>query len=469
MAKNVVSNLQAERFLISILISGASEAFLILSDLVEDDFSDNVYRAIFKAAQKLYWENKEISINSLSSELENLNLIDLVGGLETITDILDDFEGVKGFEESIKILKNKTLIRKLFAKFNELETDYKNNNFNSDYDFLNIADNDVNNIIKTRRMEGFLNFKEIAKQVEQNIVNARKSGSNLVGTSTGYSQLNNIMNGLEKGDVVVLAARPNVGKTTFGLNIALNVAENTKGSVLIYSLEMKADNLLTKLLSAKSNVPQRKIVTGKMNAEETNMVAASLDELKKLPIYVSESTNLTINDIEAKSQKFKIEHTNLKLIVIDYLGLINTVGKFESERIRIGHISHRIHNLARELEVPIILICQLKRLEKGSKPKIQDLRDSGDIEQDADKVLLLHRNDYQNFDDKAEKEKAVSNQNYDEEDANNDEAVVTEVIVGKNRNGPTGVAYLLFFKNLSRFNNPTKETLQQLLLQNGNL
>ena len=272
-----------------------------------------------------------------------------------------------------------------------------------------------------------------------------------------------------KSGFVSLIGRPNVGKTTFGLNIALNVAENTKGSVLLYSLEMKADNLLTKLLSAKSNVPQRKIVTGKMNQEESNMVAASLEELKKLPIYVSESSNITINDIEAKSQKFKIEHSNLKLIVIDYLGLINTVGKFESERIRIGHISHRIHNLARELEVPIILICQLKRLEKGSKPKIQDLRDSGDIEQDADKVILLHRNDYQNFDDKAEKEKAASGQNFDEDDSNNEEAVVTEVIVGKNRNGPTGVAYLLFFKNLSRFNNPTKETLQQLLLQNGNL
>lgn len=469
MPKYVVSNQQAERFLISIVISGVSESNLILSDLLEEDFSNDVYRAIFKAAQKLYIENKEISIFSLSSKLEDLNLIDLIGGLDTLTDILDDYDGVQGFEEQIKILKNKTLIRSLFSKFDQLQLDYKNNNYNSDYDFLNIVDNDVNNIIKTRRMEGFLNFKEIAKQVEQNIVNAKKSGSNLVGTSTGYSQLNNIINGLEKGDVIVLAARPNVGKTTFGLNIALNVAENTKGSVLLYSLEMKADNLLTKLLSAKSNVPQRKIVTGKMNQEESNMVAASLEELKKLPIYVSESSNITINDIEAKSQKFKIEHSNLKLIVIDYLGLINTVGKFESERIRIGHISHRIHNLARELEVPIILICQLKRLEKGSKPKIQDLRDSGDIEQDADKVILLHRNDYQNFDDKAEKEKAVSSQNFDEDDSNNEEAVVTEVIVGKNRNGPTGVAYLLFFKNLSRFNNPTKETLQQLLLQNGNL
>ena len=133
MPKYVVSNQQAERFLISIVISGVSESNLILSDLLEEDFSNDVYRAIFKAAQKLYIENKEISIFSLSSKLEDLNLIDLIGGLDTLTDILDDYEGVQGFEEQIKILKNKTLIRSLFSKFDQVQLDYKNNNYNKDF------------------------------------------------------------------------------------------------------------------------------------------------------------------------------------------------------------------------------------------------------------------------------------------------------------------------------------------------
>ena len=461
----IACNLQAETNVLSIALTDNDAANLIINALDVDNFSNKKYQYIFECLKDLYRRGVPVEINSLVSTLEEKKYLSLIGGIDFISNLLLEYKGSDGVEENIRILKNKTTIRQLFNQFDDLETKYFLNDFENDNEFLNIADTKLNEIIQNRTIEGFKNLKEVSRTVVENMQAARASGSSIVGVDTGYSQLNKITSGLQKGEVWVLAARPSVGKTALGINIAYKVAQKTNCPVLFFSLEMDAGQIGSRILSSVSNVSSDKIATGLYNKEDGERIAQALKEMSSTPIFIDETPNIDLNDLEAKTYKFHAEHKNLKLILIDYLGLIKTTGRFENERIRIGNICHRIHSLAKKLNVPIILISQLSRApENGGggqrRPIMSDLRESGDIEQDADKVVLLYRSDYQsngatNAFDGDNTQETVNNIPVDRNSSS-----VVEVIVSKNRTGPTGTAYLLFMKSYSSFKNPAGDVIE---------
>lgn len=466
---NIVCNLEAEKNLLSIAIVDTKSAPIIINDLISDDFSDKKNKYLFEALKSLDKKDMEVNLNNILAELENKKTLSIIGGIDYISYLVGEYTNSEGIEENIKILKNKTLIRKLFFKFKSFEDKYFKDNDNDD-EFIDLMNTEFNELIQNRHINGFINLNEITDKVKTNIIKAKESGKKIFGIDTGFESLNNITNGLGKGEVWVIAARPGLGKTAFALNIAYNAAYKNKAPVLVYSLEMSPDSLTNRILANVSNVDSTKLLNGTINKKDEESINIAINQMNKVPLFIDNSRGITLGEIESKSTKFKLENPNLQFILIDYLGLIQLPGKFENERARVTQISHRIHNLAQNLEVPIILISQLNRKSEdraSKRPEMQDLRDSGDVEQDADKVILLYRKDYQSDGSiKAPNEYSSDDDNTIEELSS--DASIVEVNVAKNRNGKTGLAYLLFFKNVSRFANPTKETVENYKKQNKN-
>jgi replicative DNA helicase len=476
MPRQLPANVQAERFVIAAALADTASAKFVLTSLKEEDFTINQYRYIFGALEALNEREAKLDITSVASMLVEQNYFDEVGGTEMLSKLLDDFISSEGLDENINILLDKTSVRNLILKFEELENEYYAKAFDSDVNFLGVAEGDINKITSNRRVSGFRNLKEISVKVKQNINEAKLNGSNLVGCDTGFPYLNKITLGFGKGEMIVLAARPSVGKTALGVNIAYNSARSSHKPVLFFSLEMSDVSIGTRILSAVSNIPSKNILTGNISGQNLIKIDDSINNISTVPLYIDNTPGINISDIITKTRKFKANNPNLSMIVVDYLGLITPDRKYENKRIEIGAISHLLKGLATELAIPVVVISQLSRSveqRNNKRPELQDLRESGDIEQDADKVLLLYREDYYDNDMMNKRNEAGANgenkyQNNDQpapsqpqpnEASGDGSPSMVEVYVAKNRNGETNRAFLWFFKSYSRFNEPDKASI----------
>lgn len=478
LTRELPSNKIAEKYVISSALTDIASADYIINEMRVDDFTDIKFRRIFEALVSIGLKNKTLNLSTILSELSELNYLDEIGGSDYISNLISDFIDIEGLEDNIRLLQDKRIAREVIVKMDELTTNYYKSKFDTDFNFLTSAEMQISEIVRTRKIDGFKGIKEVAAKIKENIEIARASDDALIGFDTGLNQLNKYTSGMQKGQMVVIAARPGVGKTALGLNICFNVAKKYKRPVLVFSAEMSEEEVFTRILSKASNINGNKINTGQLSSDDTIKLNAAIKQISDVPLLVSYCNGVTIGEIVNKTTKFKTEHPDLAMIMVDYIGLIKTGQKEESLRIEIAKISHALKKLATDLQIPVIVVSQVRRTQE-SIPQMSDLRDSGDIEQDADKVILLYRDDYDN---ETKKKKATSMQDNQanvaamdnkEKEASGglreNNTSVVEAIVAKNRNGQTGTGVLLFLKSYQSFGNPTDEFIEDYKLKKKNL
>jgi replicative DNA helicase len=401
--------------------------------LSEDDFFVDANRRIFQACESLYRTGTPIDLTTVMTRLKDMDLLDKSGGLEYLTDLSDAAVTSANTKSYVTLIHEKAIMRKMIAAAEEIVEE----GFSGQPDineFLDHAEKSVLDVSRNRRTSEFKNSPELMSATLDMIQRMSDNRSDVTGLKTGFTDFDHTLHGLQKGDLIVLAARPAMGKTAVALNLAMNVAQyQPKGSVAIFSLEMGAEQLAMRLLSARSHIEGDKLRTGRLSDADWNRLNEAAGELKLSNIYIDDTPGIKVPEIFSKCRRLQAEH-GLNLILIDYIQLItgsNTRG--ENRQQEVSEISRSLKGLARELKVPVIALSQLSRSveQRDNKhPMLSDLRESGAIEQDADIVLMLFREAY-----------------YDEalrDQAQKEGTERLEINIAKHRNGATRKVYLAF-------------------------
>ena len=428
----------------------------LLDDLIyelpnEGYFYDSNHKKIYKVILELYHNNEPIDeefINKYLSNDKRFNDNSLIEILAT-SPLVD----LTGYINELKELAFRRNITALSTKMFKIAKDQEK----SKELIEETVQRDIFDVVSQDMQKGFLTSKEVIGQTLDYLKERKERGNQiLTGVNTGFNRINNMTTGFNKGDFVIIAARPSMGKTALALNITLkNIEEGT--GVVFFSLEMPAEQLMLRLLSIKTSIPLQNLRIGKLEDDEWTRVNDALKSFEDKTFIVDDSTFSTISTIKTKARKLKMQYPNIELIVIDYLGLIEGLQN-RDRHLEVSVISRGLKTLARELEIPIIALSQLNReLEKrtNKRPMISDLRDSGSIEQDADLIMFVHREDvYRQLEERRKELKAKEEGKYQEkpkmEEISSDE-VMAEIIIGKQRNGPTGIIELNFQKSLTKF------------------
>ena len=435
-SKIVPKDFETEQALLgSILLYENSMRIVAEDGLHHDDFYDPNHKIIFEAMSELYDANKPIDITTLQSILNDKKLLIKIGGLDYLSVLQDASVTSIHSKHYSDIIQKKALARKLIETAHNIsETGY-----NSAVDIEELLDNAEKNILgltRNRKSNNFIPIKEIAHDYYEKVTLMRENKSSITGVKTGYKQFDRKTNGLQRGDLVIVAARPSVGKTALALNIAAKTAKNNpEEAVGIFSLEMSPDKLVERMVSADCKIPINNLKTGYLKSDkEMNSLKNSIQKLRQYKLFIDESSFITVPEIFSACRKLHSEH-GLSLIIIDYIQLISgNRSKGDNRQQEVAEISRSLKALARELNVPVIALSQLSRnveQRTDKRPMLSDLRESGAIEQDADIVILLHREDYQKKDEPNEQ--------------------VVELIFAKHRNGATGSFEMMFTKNTNCF------------------
>ena len=384
-----------------------------------DDFYLEEHKQIYLAMQELFLASREIDVVTLLDTLVTKGVYDKAGGEDYIRSLLDAGADAPNARDYARIIKEKSVLRQLIEASNEIsERAYSEQDSVSAV--LDHAENLIFQIAQGRDTKNFRHIREVIQSVYEGLKELRENPEAAQGLKTGFSYLDKILAGIGKTDLVLVGARPGMGKTAFALNIATNVAKQTKKKVCIFSLEMSAEQLVTRVLSSEAMVNSYALRTGELTAENWENLAVAAGELSGCDLLIDDTTGQTVTAMKAKLRR---EKKNLGLVVIDYLGLMDG-DSFKDNRVQqISAITRGLKIMAKELEVPILCCAQLSRSPdkqsgKDHRPQLSDLRDSGSIEQDADTVIFLYRSEY-----------------YDKEKRNSNDTSVAEVIVAKNRHG----------------------------------
>ena len=431
-------SIDAEKSLLgSILLYPNSTSYLTEDDLEAEDFYIEAHRMIFSTILMLKDMHQTIDMTTVSSKLNDLGLLDKIGGYDYLMQLQDLAVTSASAKNYINLIQDKRYLRDLIVTCNEIVEKTRDGSQEVD-ELLDFAEKSVLGISHQRRVSDFKSARTVVEAVFQDIKSKNQHKTNVVGVPTGYSALDNITNGLQKGDLIILAARPSVGKTAFALNLALNIGLRTNDAVALFSLEMPAEQLVSRMLAAKSHVNGQRIKTGNVDDNEMNQLSEAVLDLKESNIYIEDSSMVKTAEIFSKCRKLKSER-GLSLVVIDYIQLITGNRRNNDNRQQeVSEISRSLKNLARELECPVLALSQLSRgVEKreDKHPMMSDLRESGSIEQDADIIMFLYREDYynQNKDEPLPKRQLV------------------DVNLAKHRNGPTGSIQLAFETDINAF------------------
>ena len=450
-------NIPAEKSVLGAMISSRDALIEASSGLVVEDFFDLKNQIVFGAILRVQDKREPVDVQTVTNELINSKEFEKIGGIEYLLEITESNIAPSNYKHYIDIVKDQAVLRNYLLQLKETINQYDKEEINDVSTFIGLTAERILRKAESRKISSFETAESVANRVKADLNTIKITDEDgVTGLTTGYKRLNELTHGWQKSDMIILAARPSVGKTAFALNLCLNATLKTKKSVGIFSLEMPAEMLMMRLVANRSTVELGKIQTGKISQRDYVAIDKALSEIASTKLYIDDSPNIKLMDILSKARKLKMEHPDLALIMIDYIGLITTGNKkVESRQVEVSEISRQLKALARELEIPILVLCQLSRnVEQaktgGRKPVISDLRESGSIEQDADVIMLLSRPDYQNKD--------TSNMKALTKDIN--EPVINEngetisqvtVTVGKNRNGPIGDVKLIFTKTIGRF------------------
>ena len=433
--KAIPYSLEAEKSLLgNIMLYDEAMSKASDANLVAEDFYYESHRNIYRLMTSMYENKEKVDTVSLSTKLKDNGLYEKVGGIEYLMQLADSTISANNTKEYINIIKNKSLARQIIKAGEEISNDALDSKVDIG-EILQSAEDKILNVTRSRTDNDFISGEELFDNTLKHVEEIQESGIQ-TGVRSLYSDLDNKTNGFQKGDLIILAARPSMGKTALALNFAVNAASVSHGAIAIFSLEMPAEQVATRILACKSKVEIQKIRTGDLNdADWSNLNEASL-QLRKQNFYIDDTPGITTNDMLAKARKLNQDH-GLSMIIVDYIQLIGSTGKVESRVQEVSDISRKLKAIARELKVPVIALSQLSRSvesRQDKRPMLSDLRESGALEQDADLVLFLYRDAYYNHEDNAAQVR---------EDV--------ELLLAKHRNGPTGNIKLAFEKDINAF------------------
>ena len=400
-----------------------------------EDFYLEKHRSIYNIMSSMFENKEKVDTVSLSTKLKDFGVYDKIGGLDYIMQLANATISANNTGEYISIIRNKSLARQVIKVGEEISNDAFDSSVSVD-EMLENVERKVTEVTRSKTSSDFLSGEVVFDSTIKHIQAIQEAGSDITGVRTLYSDLDSKTAGFQKGDLIIVAARPSMGKTALALNLAMNSASVTPGAVAIFSLEMPAEQVATRILAAKSKVEIQKLRTGTLNDEEWSRINIAAQELKKQNFYIDDTPGIKVSDMYAKCRKLKNDH-GLYLVIVDYIQLIQASGRSESRQQEVSEISRRLKAMARELDVPVIALSQLSRSvesRQDKRPMLSDLRESGALEQDADIVLFIYRDEY-----------------YNREEENSEQREDVEIIVAKHRNGPTGKIKLAFEKGYNAF------------------
>lgn len=440
----IPQNIEAEEAVLGAILVNPTVITKVVEFLSAESFYKPAHRYVYEAMLQLFNQNEKIDIVSVSDVLNFNSKLDLIGGRAFINDLSFKTITTSNIEYYAKIVQEKAVKRALINAGSEIVS--FGYDLNPTDESLESAEKLIFEIASRKATKDLSHVRDLVLGSYEKIEYRYNHRDELTGVPTGFYELDNMTSGLQKSDLIILAARPSMGKTAFVLNIAQNVAIRAKIPVAIFSLEMSKEQLVQRMLCSEAEVDTQKIRTGNMQRKDWDKLAHSMSDLSEAPLYIDDTGGCTLTDIRAKCRRLAMEEKSLGLIVIDYLQLMEGSGK--EERIQqISSISRGLKTLARELDVPIIALSQLSRAveqRKDRRPMLSDLRESGAIEQDADIVMFIYRDDYYNREEGEEEAKPTGKEGK------------SEILIAKQRNGPVGSFELLFQSNITKFKNPIK-------------
>ncbi|AMC94465.1 replicative DNA helicase [Erysipelothrix larvae] len=410
--------------------------------LTPNDFFKSEHQRIFEHMSALLDEGVTLDATTVVTRLKDHTLLDAVGGMSYLVFLSENSGTPSTLEDYVEIVQEKSRLRNLILS-SQMVMEKGFDTSTSFSDLLNMAEKNLATLALSQRTDDMLAGRDVVDKVYQQIKDISERGSRVTGLYTGYNHLDNITSGLQRGDLLILAARPSVGKTAFALNLAMNIARmnaNGEAAVAVFSLEMPASHLMMRMLSAQSAVPGASLRNGKLSTEEWNKLNEGVTIMRDRNIFIDDSSTITLSEMFAKCRKLKNDN-RLDFIVIDYVQLITGRGNSDNRQQEVSEISRGLKQLARELEVPVLALSQLSRLverREGNMPQLSDLRESGAIEQDADIVMFLYREEYHQ-----RQQNGVENEPREEEDV--------KLLIRKHRNGALGDVPLSFRASINRF------------------
>ncbi len=448
MKKEIPNNIEAEQSVLGSMLLSKYALQKAIETLTNESFFLEKHAKIFDAIKSLVAKQVAIDITTLTTELKDKNILNDIGGVEYLTEILDLTPTAANIDHYLKIVEDKSILRNLIDEATAIATLGYSSEL-SVSETLDKAESKILNVVKNRKSSDIKQMPEVLTEFQENLERLASNKGKISGIPTGFYDLDNLTDGFHKNELVIVAARPAMGKTALALNIATNVALKSKKSVIIFTLEMRAEQLVSRMISSLGQVDAKKLQNGSLDSKDWQRVNEAMSQLSEANIYIDDSPGVTIGDIKAKSRRVASSDGNLGMVLIDYLTLINSVGKYAGNRQQeVSEISRALKTLALELQIPVVTLAQLSRtpeLRENKRPVLSDLRESGSIEQDADIVAFIYRDDY-----------------YNESAKIDDNMSKTEIIVRKNRSGRIGTAEVLFKKNTLSFVNYKNEEKKEV-------
>lgn len=440
MARKMPQNLEAEMSVLGVAFLNAQDVNKIVEEVTADMFFDERNKIIFNAIKNLHDSKTPIDITTIKDELDKDKKLNTVG-LDYLTDVIDSVVTTANLDFYIKIIKDYAIRRNLIETATEIiNTTYEDENITT---LLDTAEKNILNVVRARSAGSFMPIQEVLRNAQAKLEELAKNKRTITGLETGLPDFDKITTGLHGGEMIILAARPGMGKTALALNMASFAAMHTKKAVAIFNLEMSAEMLVNRMIASVGQIDSYKLQTGNMLEKDWQRYNEALSQLSETNIFIEDNVSVTAQDIRAKCRRLANSETGLGLVVIDYLQLINSGSRrVESRQVEVSEISRALKTMAVELDVPVIALAQLSRSaekRESNQPMLSDLRESGSLEQDADMVLFINRKDY-----------------YEKAKDFNNKIVPAELIIAKHRKGGLGTVNLLFELNMLSFKSVLK-------------
>ncbi|MDY3947882.1 MAG: replicative DNA helicase [Bacilli bacterium] len=440
MARKMPQNLEAEMSVLGVAFLDDKLISKIVEEVNEDMFYDDRNKKLFQAIKSLHEQSIAVDVTTVSNELDKTKNFSAVGGIEYLTEVIDSVATAANLDYYINIIKEKAIVRNLINTATDIVTEAyeEEDNVTS---LLDTAEKNILDVVRSRQTSEFVPISEALRSAQEQLEYLAQNKSTISGLETGFIDLDKATSGLHEGEMIVIAARPGMGKTAFALNIATHAAMTTKKAIAIFNLEMSKEQLVNRMLSALGGIEGKKLQNGQMMQTDWKKYNEAMSQLADTNMYIEDNAGITSSDIRAKCRRLASKPEGLGLVIIDYLQLLTLGGKRpDSRQQEVSDISRSIKTMAMELKVPVIALAQLSRnaeKRENNEPMLADLRESGSIEQDADIVMFINRKDYYKA-----KEQLGKNDNAE-----------TDIIIAKHRKGGTGKFTVLFEPTMMNFKN----------------
>jgi len=438
-------NLEAEMAVLGAVMLENSALMKALEFLRPEDFYREAHRKIFNAMIDLFERDEAIDLVTLKEYLTKSGTLDAVGGQSYLAELASLVPTAANVRYHAKIVSEKALLRFLLLSSTEIAGKVYEDSSEAE-ELLDFAERSIFKISDRRIKSTFANLKDVIKDSFKMIEDLYDKKEAITGVPSGFKDLDEMTTGFQKGDLIIIGGRPSMGKTAFALNIAQHVGVELKEPIAVFSLEMSKRQLAMRMLCSEAMVDSNSVRKGFIGKQDWHKLTSAAGKLAEAPIYIDDSSNINVLEMRAKARRLKMEHGGVSLIVVDYMQLMQGRGSFERREQEISEISRSLKGLAKELDVPVIALSQLNRgveMRNDKRPSLADLRESGAIEQDADVILFLYRDEVYNRHDESQRGRA-------------------EVIISKQRNGPTGTIKMSFLNHCTKFTDSAPDYYEEV-------